>query len=174
MYFGYKPRLLLPVYALAVPALLETGRDLARGLLRPRAADLAVALLALLWAAAAFTPRPGWVRVREAHESATALAAGISARLQPGDRVGASVGWDWSVYLRRPVWTLRYHIRRLGDPGAATEEMIAKYGLDVILVRPDDVAEEPLWSYLRERGGGEAKIDRVDGVALVRVSARGD
>lgn len=174
VYFGYKPRLLLPVYALAVPAVLETGRDLARALLRPRAADAAVGLLALLWAAAVFTPRPGWVRVRDAHERAAALAAEISARLQPGDRVGASVGWDWSVYLERPVWTLRYHLRRVGDAGAATEEMVAKYGLDVILVRPGDAAEEPLWSYLRGRAGGEAEIDRVDGVALVRVTARGN
>ncbi|HMB71632.1 MAG TPA: glycosyltransferase family 39 protein, partial [bacterium] len=105
VYFGYKPRLLLPVYALAVPAVLETARDLAGGLLRARAAGVVTGALALVWAAAVFTPRPGWVRVREAHEREAALAAEISARLQPDDRVGASVGWDWSVYLDRPVWT---------------------------------------------------------------------
>ncbi|HMB71251.1 MAG TPA: hypothetical protein VKU85_18210, partial [bacterium] len=72
--------------------------------------------------------------------------------------------------LDRPVWTVRYHVRRLGDAGTATEEMIAKYDLDVILVRPDARPEESLWSYLQRRAGGGGAIEWVGDVAVVRVS----
>lgn len=169
IYFGYKPRLLLPVYALALGAVAETARDLARALLPARTATAVTAIALVAWAGATVSPRRDWPEIRADHQRWHALASDVARHLRPGDRVGASIGWDWAVYLDRPVCTLRYHFLRTGDAARATGEMIAKYGLDALILRTDDPADAPILDHARERYATRGSVEGIGPVVLVRV-----
>lgn len=172
VYFGYQPRLLLPVYVIAFPALLETVRDAVGRLLPGRAGTIAAAAVVVAWGAVTVkSPRAGWDPIRKAHERRQAVAAAISERIAPDATVGAFLGWNASVYLERPVITLRFHLARVGDIARATEEMIARYGIDVVVVRPDAPSNRSLRDHLLARHGKHA-VTRAGPMELVAVRPR--
>jgi hypothetical protein len=172
IYFGFKPRLLLPVWVIAWPALFETLGDGLRRTVGERAARRAVPAAILLWAVVHFHPHAGWDAIRAEDESFRARCDALAARLPEDARLGAHVGWHWAAYLDRPVFGLRYHTLRVGDPGRGLEEMVDKYRLNTVIVEPDHPGERGTWRYLLRRygdgteGGG---FERIGSLAVVRV-----
>jgi 4-amino-4-deoxy-L-arabinose transferase-like glycosyltransferase len=164
IYFGYHPRLALPIYAIGLAALgdlLRTGAARAVGA-RAAGAVAAIALLAL--AALDFEPRRGWDRLQEGHQRRLEKARALRARLAPDDRVAAVAGLHDSVYLERSIWGLHWAIRDAGDPAAA-EPIIDKYAIDTVLVGDSKRGRE-LAAYLEQRYG---EPERAGSVRLWRV-----
>jgi hypothetical protein len=153
VYFGYKPRLLLPVWIFAMPALVELLQDLIRRVAGARAADVLVAAAICAWTAAHFAPRKGWDAIRLEHERLFAECAEIAKRVPEDARLGTPVAWDFAVVLDRPVFSLHYHVRRRGNAAAATEEMIAKYDLDAVFLDPREARDRDIWRHLLDRYG---------------------
>jgi hypothetical protein len=147
-YFGYAGRLLLPVFALAVVALVELVRDGVARLAGPRAGIGAAALLTLGWIALDWHPREGWERIAELHGQYERLAAAARERLAPDARVGAYRGWHHAVFLDRPVVSFEQACARAGGPSAlaAIEATVARYGLDTLVLTelglPEAVQQE--------------------------------
>jgi hypothetical protein len=122
VYFGFRARLVLPVFAIALPAAIEVLRDASLALWRSRAAAwLAPACVALL-IALEFEPRRGWDGIEARHRQNADRAAALAAQL-PEDARPAPRSHDLRA-LERPVPG-----RGAGRPDGA-EALIEKYRLD--------------------------------------------
>jgi hypothetical protein len=170
VYVGYAGRLLLPVYAFALVALVElvrsgVTRTLSGGGTRVGVAAgalLALAVLLLDWA-----PRARWDEIRALHRAYAETARQVRAALPVDARLGAYRGWHHAVYLERPVYSFEQACERAGSV-AACEAIIDAYRLDTVLLTPLGLpapvarAERELAGYLVRRHGGRD-------VGLVRV-----
>ncbi len=134
-YFGYAGRLLLPVYAFALAAVVELVRVALARFTGERVAVALAALVCLGWLALDWRPRAGWGEIEELHGAYSALARQVRERLPSEARLGAYRGWHHAVYLARPVYSFEQACERAKDP-AASEEIIDKYGLDTALLTP--------------------------------------
>jgi hypothetical protein len=158
-YFGYAGRLLLPVFALSLVALVELARDGIARVAGARAGVAAAAVLCLAWLALDWRPREHWTEIQALHEAYTSLASQVRARLPEDARLGAYRGWHHSVFLDRPVYSLEQACERAGNPGAS-EDIIAKYALDTVLLTPLGLpptvqpAERACAAFLAQRHGG--------------------
>lgn len=166
-YFGYAGRLLLPVFALALVALLELVRDGARRFLGPRAAGALALLFAGAWLAFDWRPRAHWAEVEALHTAFVRNAEQVARNLPPEARLGAFRGWDHAVYLGRDVFNFEHAIQRDGLV-RGVDGMLAKYELDVVLLTPLGLPP----SVAREERAFAAEIVRRFGgqeLGLVRV-----
>jgi hypothetical protein len=153
LYFGFGDRLLLPVYALALPALAETLRDTIGRRAGARAGALAAGSLLAALAVFDFEPRRGWDEVERTHRDFTALAAALAERVPPRARLASALGFSYGVYLDRPVYSLYPAIARASDPREAAEAVIARYGVDHVVLWPAVPRERELIPYFEERHG---------------------
>jgi 4-amino-4-deoxy-L-arabinose transferase-like glycosyltransferase len=158
-YFGYAGRLLLPVFALALVALVELVRDGIARLAGARAGVASAALLCVVWLVLDWRPRAHWAEIEALHQAYASLAGQVRARLPEEARLGAYRGWHHSVYLERPVYSFEHACERAGNP-AASEDIIAKYSLDTALLTPLGLpasvqpAERACAAFLARRHGG--------------------
>ncbi|HEX6883456.1 MAG TPA: hypothetical protein VF530_08755 [Planctomycetota bacterium] len=147
-YFAYAGRLMLPLFALAIPAAVELARDLLARFLGARAGLLGAALLCLAWIAVDWAPRAGWKEIEGLHEAQVRLARQVNERLPPEARLGAYRAWHHSVYLERPVHGFEPALARAGNPGerVTIARLVERHALDAILLGelglPDSVARE--------------------------------
>lgn len=168
VYFAFDERLVLPVYALALPALLEALRD-AAGVVLPRRAAGAMAGAALLALCAHdWRPRAGWDGIEREHAAFGAFAEAVDARLAPDARLAAGYGWQAGLYLDRPVYSLRFAVRRAGRPAGA-EAVIERERIDALVLYRGLVADRALFPWAVERYGPGA-VEAIDDLgAIVRV-----
>jgi hypothetical protein len=166
-YFGYAGRLLLPVFALAVVAVLELVRDGSGRVLGERAGTGLALVAALAWLGLDFRPREGWSEIEALHTAFARNAEQVQRNLPPEARLGAYRGWDHAVYLGRDVFNLENAVRRDGL-AAALPGMIEKYRLDTLLLTPlglpEPVAREErafAAEVVRRHGGRELGLVRV-------------
>jgi hypothetical protein len=158
-YFGYAGRLLLPVFAFALAALVEGLRDAGRRLAGERAGALLAALTCVAWLALEWNPRAHWKEIEELHAAYTTLARAVREHLPANARLAAFRGWHHAVYLERPVYSLERACERAGDP-AGSEAVIDEYGIDTVLLTDlglppsERPAERALAAYLAGRYGG--------------------
>jgi len=171
VYFGFRARLVLPLFVIGLVACAEVSVRW----LTPRigAGRASAAFGAAVIGLAVLDFQTGGYRttIGPRHEQRVEQAAAQNAVLGPDARVGARIGWHHSLYLGRPVWSLRFAIDRArraagrrsdGDPGEAAtpagnaveaqalQELVAKYRLDAILVgtEPGEAALLPLYRSL--------------------------
>jgi hypothetical protein len=155
VYFGFRDRLVLPIWILALSAAAECALLLARRWLHARA-EIAVAVLLLALPVLDFRPRAGWDRIEKAHTVTTELCTALASKLAPGERVAAPVGWHYSVYLDRPVWSLFFGARREGSMQGA-ESVLANRKIDAVVLSPLLPADRAMLPWFREHHGpGEA------------------
>lgn len=133
VYFGYAGRLLLPVFAFALAALVELVRDGVARLAGARSGIAAGALVCLAWLAGQWKPRADWPEIEALHRAYAATAAQVNARLAPGARLGAWRGWHHAVFLERPVYSFEQACERAASPLAA-ETLIETYAIDTLLL----------------------------------------
>jgi hypothetical protein len=135
-YFGFDPRLLLPVYALLLPAALFSLEASLRSRAGPRLARAAAATPLLVLLAVDFAPRRDWEQIRGWHERFEDVSTALEGRLARDARVGAAVGWPYAVFMERPAWSLHFAARREGDLAKAVEQTIDRYDLDTVIASP--------------------------------------
>ena len=118
VYFGFLDRLVLPLYVLGLAATVELLRDLFAAIGGTRFATWVTiaALLGLL--VVDLDPRQDWSGIEARHRDHAQLAGALEQQLPAGARIGAPLGFTYSVYLDRPVYSLLIAIRRAGDPSS--------------------------------------------------------
>jgi hypothetical protein len=150
VYFGFRDRLALPLWLIALPAAVEafvwifgarTGPLLAR-------AVAAGALLALPFLD--FRPRAGWDRIEAQHRFYERYAAEVAAAVPPEKRVASAIGWHLSVYLDRPVWSLFFGMRRAGGP-AGLFDVLQRRSIDAVALSPRVPSDRVLAPHLEGR-----------------------
>jgi len=151
VYFGFSWRLLLPVYALALGATLETLRDLTRHRTRDPVPVIvcAVAVVALLLLD--LPPRRGWDALENEHARLEAFADSVEAQLDES-QVLASTQVAFGALLDRPVYNLRPALRRGASP-QELESLIDRHGIQVLATDPEDPLARSFEAHLRTRYG---------------------
>ncbi len=152
VYFGFQGRLVLPVWILAFAALVDGviwGLARAVNALAARAAVL-VALAALV--GADWAPYRGVDQIEAIHAAYVRTCDAFRQRLAPDARVAAPIGWHYSVYLDRPVYSLFFAVRRQGEM-KAVERVIDEYGINTVVLWSATPADQSMLPYFRERYG---------------------
>jgi hypothetical protein len=150
IYFGFQDRLVLPIFVLAIPAAIEAlvaiaGRRFGQTLSRAGACALVVGV-----GVHDFAPRAGWPQIEAQHRAFTEFCSDVEAQLPSDARVAAPIGWHYSVYLNRPVYSLMFGMRRAGNIGGA-EQVIEKYGINTVILAPFTPPERELMKYFEHR-----------------------
>jgi 4-amino-4-deoxy-L-arabinose transferase-like glycosyltransferase len=156
VYFGFGQRLVLPVYALALPAAAEAARDWVARRAGARAATLATGALLVALALFDLDPRRGWAEAERTHRDFVALAGAIAERVPAEATLASALGFNYAVYLDRPVLSLYPAIAGAPDPRAAAAAVIERRGVDRVVLWPAVPRERELIPYFEERlGPGE-------------------
>lgn len=134
-YFSYAGRLLLPVFAFALAALVELLREGVGRVAGARAGWATAALACVAWIAVDWQPRWRWDEIAALHRAYERSAERIVAALPEGARLGAFRGWHHSVFLERPVWSFEGACVRAKSPVAA-EAVIDAHRIDTVLLTP--------------------------------------
>jgi hypothetical protein len=166
---AFDERLVLPIALVALIAIVEVARDLLRRALPVAIAHGVVAALLVALLAHDFDPRPSWSRIEADFRARRELADAWKASLPPSARLASNIGWHWSVFLERPVYSLFFAARRARDPAGA-EPLLAKYGIDAVILRVDP-PEDPVFLDYFARTHGPPMIVGTDGAkgAIFRV-----
>ncbi len=133
VYFTRSPRLLLPVFVLAIGAVGEAVLIATSRLARPEARVVLAAAVLLAWLGphlradfARAGARAEWDDLEQAMRRVREVAA-------PSSRIGGDLGAAYAVLLGRPVEELR-GLRRGDEPGDPVET-IEQRNLDLVIVR---------------------------------------
>ncbi len=174
VYFGFAPRLLLPILLLSLVATTEALRDLVALLARPlRRADApdpdalprrvggSVALVAVLGLLAFdLEPRKGWEKIEEQHGRLTEICRRFALKVDEEDVLASYRAWHYAVLMERPIYALEFVLKRHTDPETRQvdprpmEEMIDKYGIEKVLLSPARAKTDRLFlDYFEQRYG---------------------
>ena len=173
-YFGFAPRLVLPLFLLTLPAAVEVVRDLVARAAGPRAgaALVAAALLALI--AIDFSPRRYWDLIERQHREFGELSRAVAGAVGPDARLGAVVGSHYSVFLERPVYSIQVVAWRKKSLEAA-DGVIERNRIDTIVLSDRTPLDRQFAEYFgaalrRARAGGPCAdlADPPAGVASTR------
>ncbi len=137
IYFGFQHRLVLLPFVLGVPLAVEFAID------RARAARFVCAAALLAVIAIDFRPREGWENIAARHRLFQEFAGDAARHLRPDARLAAPIGWHYSLYLDRPVYSLTFAKLRKDDSRSA-QFVYDKYGLNTLICAPFTAAEVSL------------------------------
>lgn len=176
VYFGFGPRLVLPVYVLAWPCAAELLQGALRavaawGRASPaqarRLATLGSAAVVALALCARAQPRGGWEGVAAHQRRLLERVVAVTPALEPGERVASARGVHYAVMLHRPVFSLEYAVDREG-PDAGLPRMLEKYAIDRVVLAPEVRRERELVPWFDAHYGpaevrGPVRLYRIDG-----------
>lgn len=131
VYFGFRPRLVLPVWILIFLCTVEAGGWALARALGPAWGARAAATLALLIGLADFDPWSWRPEVARTHAQLAEVAAYLDRTYPDCESFGAVRGWDYGVFLDRPVWGLRLVANRRGEE--AVRELIEERGICAVI-----------------------------------------
>lgn len=152
VYFSFVPRLVLPVYALALPAAAELLRDALVRVLAPRAAAVVAPVALGLVLAANAEPRRDWPAIEARHRELQARSAVLAEAVGPDAPLASAHGPHYAVLLGRPVYSLRFAAARQGV-AAGVENVLARYEVDAVALAPEEKWDGRLRAYLEEAHG---------------------
>ena len=164
-YFGFQDRLLLPVYLIAFPATVALAREVAVRLLGLRAGTGLTGAILVALLVVDFAPRSGWTRTEAVHRKLADTASAIEGAVGPHARLAAVTGFNLTMWLDRPVYSLHRAVWR-ARAGAAIEPIIDKYGIDTVVLDSPSHERPLIEKHLRQnygnpRSAGEALVWRV-------------
>lgn len=142
VFVSFLDRHALPVWLLASAAALEALLLVLAKLRAPRvlAQAIAIAVVAsIAWVD--WSPRQKWPVVEETHRQMQLYCSAAAKELAPVARPAAMLGWHYSVYLGRPVWSLMFEQQRHGV--GALRALVERDRIDALLsselmpTRPD-------------------------------------
>ena len=169
VYFGFAPRLLLPVFVIALPAFLRMLVALIGGFRGAPRARWALAALVLLWGLASARPRQGWDAIEARHAEIAGRVRQVAALVPPDARLATALGHHYAVYLGRPVLSFRIWGRRRPEAGTvAAIEIIQKHGVEKVFLFDDILTDKTL---LRDLGAWYGVERRSASAHILDVSA---
>ena len=127
VYFAFKPRLVIPIFLLLLPAVCEVLL-LVLGKVAPRrVAAWCVAALVVVPALLDFEPQDWRKAIESTHGQRAELLRRIDREFPPGAPIAAPLGWHLGVHTDRPVYSLDIVGERQGPAFAL--KLIEKHGI---------------------------------------------
>lgn len=179
VYFGFAPRLMLPILVVALVAAAEVVRDVGRflaglrcaGEVAGRAGQVAASAGVLLLLATDARPRKDWDRIEAQHKSLTEICRRFAGRLEEDDVLASHRGWTYAVFLERPIYSLEFVVQRHLDQErmqldtGPLEALIDEYGIDTVVLSPIRSPDREIVPYFEHAYGSDpdalARVYRV-------------
>jgi len=158
VYFGFIDRLVLPIYAISLAATVEMLHSIGKRALGPSAATLAVTGAVCLLIAVDWNPRRNWPEIESTHRMMSQNSRDLEEKLDPEACLASAHGFFYSVYLKRPVYSLSLAVRRAGQIDAV-EQVIDRYGIDTVFLSPEIPIENRLLGHFGARYDAVARAD---------------
>jgi len=162
VYFGFRSRLMLPVFVLALPCLLWVIRDIAakRGFAQYGAGAALAVVVAIL--VVDFNPRAGWGAIEQAHAKWAQSCSALESVLEPDARVATRLGTHLAVCLKQPIYSVEFATRRNGAV-QGIEQIVQTYDIDtVVLETRGPLAEAATTLYGPGQSAGPMSIWHLD------------
>jgi hypothetical protein len=156
LYFGFRERLVLPLYLIALPASADALAALLARAAGARVARVLVALALVLLALLDLDPRTDRERAERTDRLYRSTCAAFAEHLAPDAVLAAPVGWHYAVYLDRPVYSLFFAVRRADDMQAA-ESVIDRYGVNTVVLSARVPADQAMLPYFEARYAGRVE-----------------
>lgn len=118
IYFGFMNRLIVPVYALILISVAEALRYLFTRCAGAKKSSWITVALVLSLAVIDFDPSWRWDQARSRSQQFFKACQAANRRFDAEDTIAADFGAHFSVELDRPVYTLRWSLKRGGVPAA--------------------------------------------------------
>jgi len=168
LYFGFKPRLVFPLFLIALPATADTAAWILARWIGTRLARCTLALGFATLAIVSLDVRSGHARIEPVHRLYRATCADFETNLAADAVVASPIGWHYAVYLDRPVFSLFFAVRRAGHDMQAAERIIDKYGINTVILAPRVPADRAMLPYFQDRYGANMKRNGESFVFRVR------
>jgi|ETNmetMinimDraft_26_1059896.scaffolds.fasta_scaffold27883_2 hypothetical protein len=151
VYFGFAPRLVLPLYVLLLGCVIQAALWSSQRLVgRERSQQFVLACLVVL-AVVDFSPREGWQEIRARAADNALLAEYLEQEFAPGEALGSDFGGHLSLALDRPVYSLRWSTIRGGQQGGLA--YADKYELAGIVIDRSTISGRLLGPELEAKHG---------------------
>jgi hypothetical protein len=165
VYFGFRDRLVLPLWLVVLPAAVEGLLVILRTRIGAKGSSVAASIAIAALPFFDFRPRAGWDRIEAQHHFYERYAAELASVVPPEQRIASPIGWHLSVYLERPVWSLFFAVRRAGGVDGAWSA-IARHRIDAVALSPRVPSDRGLAPAL---GGRMEAIHATDDVMVLRM-----
>ncbi len=159
IYFALLGRLVLPLYVLVIVAAADTALWALGKRVRARIAEAIVVGLLALIAFLDFDPRAEWKPIGRRHNQYSRVAEHITAEFPPDAPVAALVGAPFSVYLKRPVYSLRPAMKR--DREGGFEEALKRHDIAVVTIERRENRDASIIAHMRRVHGIERRFGRL-------------
>jgi len=156
-YFGFAPRLVLPLFLLTLPAAAEVVRDLAARGAGPRVGASLVAAALLVLIGTDYSPHRYWDLIERQDREFRELGRAVAGAVGPDARLGAVVGSHYSVFLDRPVYSIQIVAWRAKSLEAA-DGVIERNRIDTIVLSNRTPFDQQFAEYFRERYGEPERV----------------
>jgi hypothetical protein len=154
-YFGFAMRLVLPLYVLVLACVALVLRDALAPRLGARAAQGIVAGLLLLLAFGDYRHHEGWNAARVRAAKVEAVTDYLASHVPEDVPIAADFGAHYAVSLGRPVYSLRWSMRRGGTEAA--RRFLDRYDVGVVVVDEEQHGGKHLVQILTRENGCEAR-----------------
>jgi len=133
VYFDFARRLALPILVLSIASATVLAHGALARRAGPRRAAAVLSVLALGLTALEFRPRAAWPEIERRHRHYAEACTALGPYVEPGQSLASGLGWHYSVFLDRPVYSLYWAARRK-RAGAAAEDVIERYGVEMVIL----------------------------------------
>ena len=158
LYFGFRPRLLLPVWILMFLTAVESGERLLERALPRVWARRALAAAVLVFGALDFDPWSWRPSVAGNHAQLAEVTDYLEEAYPESEAFAAVRGWDYGVFLERPVYGLRLVANRRG--AEAVWDLIVERGVGALVEDTEGMGVGPVLAGMRERFSLERSFGR--------------
>ncbi len=159
IYFALLGRLVLPLYVLVIVAAADTALWALGKRVRARIAEAIVVGLLALIAFLDFDPRAEWKPIGRRHNQYSRVAEHITAEFPSDAPVAALVGAPFSVYLKRPVYSLRPALKR--DREGGFEEALRRHDIEVVTIERRENRDSSIIAHMSRFHGVEKRFGRL-------------
>jgi hypothetical protein len=109
-----------------------------------------LAVLIAVLAVRDFEPRAGWEKIEAIHRRYADFSADVSGRVAPDARLASLIGWHYSVFLDRPVYSFYFAVYRKQSM-QGVQDVIEKYGIDTVVLAGMSPSDMDMSEYFGQR-----------------------
>jgi hypothetical protein len=149
LYFGFSERLVLPVFVFGIAAVAQVLRDSVQKIAGIRVATGVAAAVLVGLLVVDFEPRAHWKNIEEKHDQMVEISATIRSSVPPDARLAARLGHSFIVFLEQPVFSFS-EARHEDASIQLAEGVIARYGIDAVILRPNRKIDQTIIPYFRK------------------------